>query len=69
MTDELMTLDDIAELYRCTRRHARDTITKLVGFPDKVPGSSQRIPLWLKADVLAFLRKKNAKTRTDPAHA
>ena len=29
MTDELLTLDDIAAMYRCSRRHARDVITKL----------------------------------------
>lgn len=33
MTDELLTLDDIASMYRCGRRHARDVITKLIGFP------------------------------------
>lgn len=26
MTDELLDLADIASLYRCTRRHARDVI-------------------------------------------
>lgn len=28
MTDELLTLDDVAALYRCTRRHARDVIVR-----------------------------------------
>jgi hypothetical protein len=60
MTDELMNLDDIAALYRCSRRHARDVITKWVGFPDRVPASSERKPLWLRADVQAFLYRKAA---------
>jgi len=61
MSDELLTLDDLAELYRCHRRHARDVITKLVGFPPLAPGSTQRNPLWLRDDVRAYLRGKVKK--------
>lgn len=67
MTDDLLTLSDIAELFRCTRRHARDVVTKLVGFPEIAPGSTQRNPLWLKVEIRAFLQRKPAKTRTNPA--
>ena len=67
MTDDLMTIDDIAAMYRCSRRHARDTITKLVGFPNIVRGSSQRIPLWKRRDVAAFLGDEQMETRTNPA--
>jgi hypothetical protein len=67
MNDELLTMADIAELYRCSRRHARDVITKLVGFPDFAPGSTQRNPLWLRVEVRAYLHRKQAKSRTNPA--
>lgn len=69
MSDELLTLADLAELYRCSYRHARDVITKLVGFPELAPGSTQRNPLWLRIEVRAYLRRKKNKTRTNPAIA
>jgi MarR-like DNA-binding transcriptional regulator SgrR of sgrS sRNA len=62
MTEELLNLSDLANLYRCTRRHARDVITKLVGFPDFAPGSTQRNPLWLRIEVRAYLHRKTTKT-------
>jgi hypothetical protein len=69
VTDELLTLDDIAELYRCSRRHARDVITKLVGFPGHAPGATRCKPLWLRAEVRGFLHRKAPKTRTNPESA
>lgn len=66
MTDELLTLDDIAQLYRCSRRHARDVITKLVGFPENAPGATRGKPLWLRAEVRGFLHRKSTKSRTNP---
>lgn len=67
MNDELLTIADLAGLYRCSYRHARDVITKMVGFPELAPGSTPRNPLWLQVEVRAYLRRKKAKTRTDPA--
>ncbi len=67
MSEELLTLEEIAELYRCSRRHARDVIVKLVGFPEIAPGSTTRNPLWLRSEVKAFLHRKSAKIRTNPA--
>lgn len=67
MSDELLTLDDIKAMYRCSYRHARDVITKLVGFPELAPGSTSRHPLWLRIEVQAYLRRKPAKPRTNPA--
>ena len=61
MSEELLTLEDLAELYRCSRRHARDVITKKIGFPSFAPGSTPRNPLWLRDDVRDFLRKKPYK--------
>ena len=67
MTDELLTIQDIANLYRCDYRTARDVKVKLVGFPKPVPGSSPRIPLWLREDVRRFIRGEPIKIRTNPA--
>ena len=67
MSDELMTIQDIADLFRCNYRTARDVKVKLVGFPQPAPGSSLRIPLWLRSEVRAFLHRKPEKTRTNPA--
>lgn len=64
MNDELLDLGDIATLYKCSRRHARDVITKLVGFPEIAPGSTPRNPLWLRVEVRAFLHRKPAKVQT-----
>lgn len=69
MNDELLTLDDIAGMYRCTRRHARDVITKLVGFPQLAPGSTERKPLWLRVEVRAFLHRKAARMQINPESA
>lgn len=66
MSDDLLTLSEIAELYRCSRRHARDVITKLIGFPEIAPGSTPRNPLWLRVEIRAFLQRKAPKTRTNP---
>ena len=54
-TKILMDLDDIAEMYGCTRRHARDVVVKTPGFPPIVPGSTSRNPRWLRAKVEEFL--------------
>lgn len=62
MTDELLDLADIASMYRCTRRHARDVIVKRIGFPDIAPGATQRNPLWLRAEVRAFLHRKRKQS-------
>lgn len=58
MHDELMDLGDIAALYKCSRRHARDVVTKTPGFPPTAPGSGPRNPLWLRVEVRAFLHRK-----------
>lgn len=67
MTDELLTIQDIADLFRCNYRTARDIKVKLAGFPPPVPGSSPRIPLWLRSKVRAFLHGKSENVRTNPA--
>ena len=69
MSDELLTLSELAELYRCSRRHARDVITKMVGFPEIAPGSTPRNPLWIRAEIRAFIHRKATKSRQNPEFA
>lgn len=59
MSDELMDIQDIANLFRCSYTTARDLKVKTTGFPDPVPGSSVRKPLWLRSEVRAFLHGKH----------
>lgn len=54
MTD-LMTLDDIARLWKVNRERARRHIVRLPEFPDPVPGSTVKNRRWRDAEVLAFL--------------
>jgi hypothetical protein len=37
---ELLTLDDIAAMYKCSRWHVRDRLVKTPGFPERAPGTS-----------------------------
>lgn len=64
MTEELLTIDDIAALYKCSRWHVRDRLVKTPGFPDRAPGTSWRKPRWLASDVRRWLRTASQKSRT-----
>ena len=47
MTDEeLLDLSDIANLYRVSRRYARDVLVKSPGFPMPVLAISQKTRRW-----------------------
>lgn len=63
--NELLTLEDIAAMWHCSRRYARDTLTKLPGFPAPAPGSTVKKPVWLRGKVRAFYR---GDTANEPAH-
>jgi predicted DNA-binding transcriptional regulator AlpA len=65
MPDELLTLDDIAALYKVSRWQARDNIVKAAGFPSPAPGTTWKKPRWLASDVRQFLRRKPAKIPQD----
>jgi len=58
---DLLDLNDIAEMHRCSVRHARDVLVKLPGFPAEAPTSTPRNRLWLRAEVKAFINRKPAK--------
>ena len=66
MVEELLTLDDLAGVYKCTRRHVRDVITKTIGFPEPAPGSTMFRPRWLATEVRAFLHRKPSSSRINP---
>lgn len=56
--NDLLTIEDIATMHRCTIRHARDVIVKVPGFPPEAPTSSPRNRLWLRSEVRAYLHRK-----------
>lgn len=62
---DLLTLQDIADMHRCSTRHARDVIIRTPGFPPPVPTSTKKRRLWHRADVHAFLRRKPARIPHD----
>jgi hypothetical protein len=68
MTD-LLTIDDIAEMYKVSRWQARDQIVKASGFPQIAPGSTWRKPRWLASEVRDFLHRRPHKSRTEAATA
>jgi hypothetical protein len=53
---DLLTLQDIADIYRTSYRQARDVVTKHPGFPKPIPASSSHRPLWLRETIEAFVR-------------
>ena len=59
--DDLMTLEDIAAMHHCSKRHAGDVLVKIIGFPPEAPTSSPRKRLWLRSEVRAFVHRKPAR--------
>lgn len=55
---DLMTLADIAEMHRCSLRHARDVLVKLPGFLAEAPTSTPRNRLWLRAEILDYIHRR-----------
>lgn len=53
----LMSLDDIAALHRCSLRRARDVIVRSPGFPAEAPTSTPRVRLWVREEVMAYLKR------------
>lgn len=67
--NDLLTLDDIAAMWRCSRRHARDVVVKGAGFPDPAPGSTVKNPVWLTVEVRAFAHRRPKNHAQFPQHA
>lgn len=59
--NDLITLEEIAEMHRCSTRHARDVLVKLPGFPPEAPTSTPRNRLWLLKEVRAYINRKPAQ--------
>jgi hypothetical protein len=51
---EMMSLDDIAEMWKVSRDYARDVLVKMDGFPSPAPGSTRKFQRWRRMDVVAF---------------
>jgi len=64
MPEELLTVEDIAKLYKVSRWQARDSVVKSEGFPLIAPGTTWKKPRWLASDVRQFLRRSSHKSRT-----
>lgn len=59
--NDLLTLEDIAQMHHCSLRHARDVLVKLPGFPPEAPTSTPRNRLWLRSEVRSFINRKPAQ--------
>lgn len=59
--NDLLTLQDIAAMHRCSLRHARDVIVRLPQFPEEAPTSTPRNRLWLRSEVRSFIHRKPAR--------
>ena len=62
MNDELLTLDDISAIHKCSMRHVRDIIVKLPGFPREAPTSTPRKRLWVAREIRAYLHREYTET-------
>lgn len=60
MSDEILTIDDIAAMYKVRRERARDNIVKQPGFPELAPGSTWRQPRWVASEVTRYLRRESS---------
>jgi len=58
---ELLTLQDIADMHRCSLRHARDVVVRMPGFPQEAPTSTPRNRLWIRAEVRAFVTRARVR--------
>lgn len=61
MTNELITLDDIASMYRTSRRWARDVLVKRVDFPRPAVAVSQKVRRWKRHDVENWINTRSLR--------
>lgn len=54
--NELLTIEDIARIWHCSVRHARDVLVKARGFPPPAPGSGRKLRVWHAEAVNAYAR-------------
>ena len=58
---EMMSVEDIAALWKVPRDYARDVLVKQEGFPASAPGSTRKFQRWRKVDVMDFIAGNPAK--------
>lgn len=63
MTDEILTIDDIAALYKVKRSYARDKVVKRPDFPRPSISLSQKVTRWSREDVEQWLLEQQKKQR------
>ena len=62
---ELLTVEDIARIWRCSVRLARDVLVKSDGFPPPAPGSGPKHRVWVAQEISDFAYRR---TRQNPAN-
>lgn len=68
-TDTLtLTLEDIAELWNCPKRHARDLLVKRPDFPEPVQGSTAKHRVWSAVAVHRYLASGPHSEYSLPRH-
>lgn len=65
--DDLLTADDLAALYKVSRRQVLDVVVKTPGFPAIAPGATWKKPRWSRSDVRRFLRRGSHESRNSAA--
>jgi hypothetical protein len=51
----MMSIEDIAALWKVPRDYARDVLVKQEGFPAPAPGSTRKFQRWRRKDILDFI--------------
>jgi hypothetical protein len=54
--NDLMTIEDIAAMWKVKRDHAQRYLVKRPEFPAPVPGSTRKQRRWRRGDVEAFAK-------------
>lgn len=51
---EMMSVEDIAAMWKVKREYAMNVLVKMEGFPSPAPGSTRKFQRWLRRDVERF---------------
>jgi hypothetical protein len=60
---DLLTLDDLAELWKVSREYAQRYLVKRPEFPEPAPGSTRKKPRWRSNDVRTFIGGQESPTK------
>lgn len=64
--NDLLTLSDIAELWKVSRGYAQRYLVKLPEFPEPAPGSTRKNKRWRSSDVSQFIGGTEAGQQNRP---